>query len=124
MRLMNTMESMARSEYNLQALVDAYSDSLDILEEILSIFSEETPQRIEALEKAAEEKDFDSVHRIAHGLANTTGTLKADHALKTAREIEGLAREKQDEGLRELIERLSRQTNEVVDQIEARRAAD
>lgn len=118
------MESMDQSEYNLQALVDAYSDSLDILEEILSIFSEETPQRIESLEKAAEEKDFESVHRIAHGLANTTGTLKADHALSTAREIEKLAREERDEGLRELVEKLSRQTNQVLHSIESRRAAD
>lgn len=113
---------MAQSEYDLQALVDAYSDSLDILDEILSIFSEETPQRIEALEKAAEEKDFESVHRIAHGLANTTGTLKADHALMTAREIERLAREEQDEGLQELVERLNRQVEEMLHQIEARRA--
>ena len=118
------MESMAQTEYNLQALVDAYSDSLDILEEILSIFSEETPERLEALERAAEAKDFESVHRIAHGLANTTGTLKADHALLTAREIERLARAEQDEGLRELVETLSRQTREMLQHIEAHRAAD
>ncbi|MFP4431599.1 MAG: Hpt domain-containing protein [Spirochaetota bacterium] len=113
---------MVQSEYDVHALVDAYSDSLDILDEILSIFLEETPQRIEALKTAAEAKDFSSVHRIAHGLANTTGTLKADHALKTSREIESLAREEQGDGLMPLVERLSSQVGEVIEQIEGYRA--
>ncbi len=116
------MEAMVQSEYDFHALVDAYRDSLDILDEILSIFLEETPQRIESLKAAAEAKDFESVHRIAHGLANTTGTLKADHALKTAREIERLAREERDEGMMALVERQESEVGEVIEQIEGYKA--
>jgi HPt (histidine-containing phosphotransfer) domain-containing protein len=116
------MESMVQSQYDVHVLVDAYSDSLDILDEILSIFLEETPQRIDSLKEAAEAKDYSSVHRIAHGLANTTGTLKADHALKTSREIERLAREEQDEGMMPLVERLEAEVGQVIDQIEEYKA--
>ena len=115
---------MAHAEYDFQALVDAYSDSPDILGEILSIFAEETPERLASLKAAAAAKDFATVRKVAHGLANTTGTLKADQALRIAREIETEAREEKSESLEALVRHLESEIETVLSQISAYRGGE
>lgn len=112
---------MSQTEYDFQALVEAYRDSPDILEEILSIFSEETPDRLASLKEAAASRDFATVQKVAHGLANTTGTLKADQALKTAREIETEARSEKSDNLEALVGHLESEIEEVLNRIAAYR---
>ena len=109
---------MANSDYDFQTLVTAYGDALDVLDEIIAIFLEETPQRIEKLKGALEGRNFEALHRVSHGLANTTGTLRADNALKLAREIEAHARKQETDGVPALIDSLESEVNEVLRQIE------
>ncbi len=108
---------MSDSDYDFTMLADSYSDSLDVLDEITAIFLEETPDRVDNLKQAASKGDFETVQRVAHGLANTTGTLRADAALRKAREIEALARQQSRDGLGDRIAELEEVIEEILRQV-------
>ncbi len=82
-----------RPSYDLSALVAEYRDEPEMLSEVLGIFLEEAPQRVEAIRVGLEEGDSARVQKAAHSLANTTGTLGAERALRLARATEESARE-------------------------------
>jgi len=86
------MDRQLSAPYDLDELLDLYRDSLDVLNEILAIFREETPGKIDNLEWAVREEQWSLVAQIAHSLANTTGTLRAERGLQLSRETERASR--------------------------------
>ncbi|NBC28996.1 MAG: hypothetical protein GVY29_03275 [Spirochaetes bacterium] len=78
--------------YDLSALVAEYRDDPEILSEVLGIFLQEAPQRVEAIRAGLDAGDSTRVQKAAHSLANTTGTLGAERALRLARATEESAR--------------------------------
>ncbi len=62
--------------------------SLAVGDEILDIFLEETPERLQSLNTAIQADDVETAARIAHGMANTLGSLRVTPALETARALE------------------------------------
>ena len=85
-----TTESEAT--YSLDEFAKTYEAHPEILSEVLTIFLDETPAKVVSLRDAVAEGKLDDVVRIAHSFANTTGTLKADDALRAARAVENAAR--------------------------------
>lgn len=62
--------------------------SLAVGEEILDIFLEETPERLQALNAAMQADDAETAAQVVHGLANTLGSLRVTPALEEARALE------------------------------------
>lgn len=81
-------------QFHIKLLEEEYDDAPEILEEIVDIFLDETPGRLEAMREGLEHQDMSKVAHAAHKLANTSGTLKAHTALSAARELEHHARAK------------------------------
>ena len=116
------MSDQRRSNSEIDQVIATYRDSPELLSEIFAIFLDEAPQRLQALQQAVAQRDFDSARRAAHSLANTTGTLRADEALKAARAAESAARSADGAGLKQAVSKLVQSVGEVVAAIEAYRS--
>jgi len=79
--------------FDLQELRANFGDAPEVLESIFDIFLEEAPERVEKIRRGLAEEDTRSVKEGAHSLANTTGTLQAERALRLARATEAAARD-------------------------------
>jgi HPt (histidine-containing phosphotransfer) domain-containing protein len=97
-----------------------YSDAPELMNEIFSIFVEETPDRLEMLEEGIREGDAARVKKAAHSLANTTGTLGAKRALTLARQTEAAARGEDYELMQSLGEALAAEIRGILQQVDAR----
>lgn len=79
--------------FDLQELRANFDDAPDVLESIFDIFLEEAPARVEKIRQGLADEDVQAVREGAHSLANTTGTLQAERALRLARATESAARD-------------------------------
>jgi HPt (histidine-containing phosphotransfer) domain-containing protein len=109
--------------FELSRLEREYADAPDILSEILAIFTEETPERLHMLREGIREDDPARVQKAAHSLANTSGTLMAERALKLARATEESARAADLPTMRKRAEILAAEIERMRDQIESARNA-
>lgn len=99
--LNSTGEGRSRKDAHtaIEQVVAAYATSPELLDEIFEIFTEDAPERLAALQHAAETGDYAAAQRAAHSLANMTGTLRCDRALEAAREAEIAARAEESDAL-------------------------
>jgi HPt (histidine-containing phosphotransfer) domain-containing protein len=109
------------ASFDLGRFEQEYAEAPDIMAEILSIFTAQTPQRIEMLEEGLREQDPGRVATAAHSLANTTGTLMAERALTLARATEAAARAEDDELMAHRGRELLEEVRGILRQIHARR---
>lgn len=118
----NTDERNAGGQpsFDLAALETEYADAPDILEQIFSIFLEETPQRLQMLRQGIAENDAAAVKKAAHSLANTSGTLMAQRALTLARSTEAAARDENLDEMRAQAELLMGEVEQILEQIQIR----
>jgi HPt (histidine-containing phosphotransfer) domain-containing protein len=101
----------------IRDIVENYRDSPEILFEIFSIFLDEVPAKLDALQAAADIGDLDRVRSLAHSLANTTGTLRVQSSLRLARETESAARAGEMDIVRDRAARLIVGVREIVTEI-------
>jgi HPt (histidine-containing phosphotransfer) domain-containing protein len=59
-----------------------------LLSEMLSLFREHAPQRVEAVRDAVAAKDWASAARAAHTLVSTAGSVGAMELMQRARDLE------------------------------------
>jgi HPt (histidine-containing phosphotransfer) domain-containing protein len=79
--------------FDVQELRASFNDAPEVLESIFDIFLEEAPERVEKIRRGLADEDTETVRAGAHSLANTTGTLQAERALRLARATEAAARD-------------------------------
>ena len=106
--------------FDRAALEAEYADAPEILEEIFSIFVEETPQRLQTIRDGIAEGDAAAVKKAAHSLANTCGTLMAERALSLARATEAAARDEDLDAMRDRAELLMDEVEQILKQIRGR----
>ncbi|MFO8063757.1 MAG: Hpt domain-containing protein [Spirochaetota bacterium] len=106
--------------FDLSKLESKYDDAPDVLEEIISIFRDEAPQRLELLNSGVRDGDAAQVQKAAHSLANTTGTLMAERALALARATEASARAADYELMSDRAQELAAEVSRILEQMEAR----
>lgn len=105
--------------FDLSSLVAQYASAPDVLSEVLDIFLEEAPQRLESIRAGLEQDDPEKVKKAAHSLANTTGVLDAERALRLSRATEESAREGNGEEMSKRAEALIREVDDILRQIRA-----
>ena len=77
--------------YNeLLALMDG---DRELLLELIGVFLEDAPQRIQAVRGALADRDADAVYRAAHALKGSAGNFGAPEVVSRANRLEALARE-------------------------------
>lgn len=63
----------------------------DVLAQVLSLFLQEVPKRIERLEAAWQSGDHAEVHRAAHSLKGSAGNIGAQSMFAVCRDLDDLA---------------------------------
>jgi HPt (histidine-containing phosphotransfer) domain-containing protein len=63
----------------------------DFVGELIGIFVEQVPRRIEAALEGVRANSLDAVHRAAHSLVSTSGHIGAQRMLRLAEALEGAA---------------------------------
>ncbi len=105
------------AEYNIDDFVAVYAGDAEIIQEIIDIFLEEAPERLTALQTALASGSYDGVDRVAHSLANTSGTLKAELTLELSRAVENAVRTGNEHELDALLPQLIDSLSEVITKV-------
>ncbi|MGI9547652.1 MAG: Hpt domain-containing protein [Flavobacteriaceae bacterium] len=78
--------------YNLDKINEMAAGDEDFVQSVISVFLEEVPIDLEALEVAIDKKDFDSVYQLAHKIKPNVDLLGMEQTRATALEIETLGK--------------------------------
>ncbi|WP_396590353.1 Hpt domain-containing protein [Allomuricauda sp. R78024] len=78
--------------YNLDKINEMAEGDHDFITSVISVFLEEVPIDLEALEKAIAERDFENVYKLAHKIKPNVDLLGMEQTRATALEIETLGK--------------------------------
>ncbi|PWL37324.1 Hpt domain-containing protein [Flagellimonas aquimarina] len=78
--------------YNLDKINEMAEGDQDFITSVISVFLEEVPVDLEALEKAIAERDYENVYKLAHKIKPNVDLLGMEQTRATALEIETLGK--------------------------------
>ena len=90
----------------------------EIVVEIINIFIDEYPNRMETLRKNIDEKDFDQIKFNAHSLKGVVANFMAPEVQELARQLEVKGTNKDMKDVEELFNRLKEKTRQVIEELE------
>ena len=90
----------------------------EIVVEIINIFIDEYPNRMETLRKNIDEKDFDQIKFNAHSLKGVVANFVAPEVQELARQLEVKGTNKDMKDVEELFNRLKEKTGQVIEELE------
>lgn len=99
------------------ALLDRIGGSRELLEEVTGMYTDERPALLNQLYDAIEAGDADTLHRKAHRLKGTFGSLAADSAFAIAARIVDHARSGDLVGAHKELEKLAIEARKVEDEL-------
>jgi HPt (histidine-containing phosphotransfer) domain-containing protein len=79
--------------YSLDKLQEMAAGDEDFVHSVITVFLEEVPIDLEALEIAIREKDFENVYKLAHKIKPNVDLLGMEQTRATALEIETLGKD-------------------------------
>ena len=104
--------------YNLDKINEMAEGDQDFINSVISVFLEEVPEDLEALENALAAKDHDQVYKLAHKIKPNVDLLGMEQTRAIALEIETLG--KQEANMVEIEKRfpmLKKDINQVVSEL-------
>ena len=105
--------------YNeLLALMDG---DRDLLLELIDVFFEDAPQRVEAMRRALADRDAEALYRAAHALKGSACNFGAPDVVGRANRVEALARENDLDAAALEFEFLETDMNQLVAELAAAR---
>ena len=78
--------------YSLDKINEMAAGDEDFVHSVITVFLEEVPADLEALEAAIEAKDFENVYKLAHKIKPNVDLLGMEQTRATALEIETLGK--------------------------------
>lgn len=79
--------------YNLDKINEMAEGDEDFINSVVAVFLEEVPTDLNALERAIEGKDYDSIYKLAHKIKPNADLLGMEQARAMALEIETLGKD-------------------------------
>ena len=89
----------------------------EIVKEIIEIYIQEYPERMEKLAKNIQEKDMDSLYKNAHSMKGVTANFFDKDTEEIARILEKKGKEEDATGLDELYEQLKETSTKLIDEL-------
>ncbi len=89
----------------------------EVILEIINIFIDEYPERMETLRKNIDEKDFDQIKFNAHSLKGVVANFVAPEVQELARQVEIKGASKDITGMEALYKQLQEKTGIVVEDL-------
>ncbi len=78
--------------YSLDKINEMAAGDEDFVQSVVTVFLEEVPHDLEALETAIAEKDFENVYKLAHKIKPNVDLFGMEQSRATALEIETLGK--------------------------------
>jgi HPt (histidine-containing phosphotransfer) domain-containing protein len=78
--------------YSLDKINEMAEGDQDFINSVISVFLEEVPEDLEALEIALQEKNYDQVYKLAHKIKPNVDLLGMEQTRAAALEIETLGK--------------------------------
>lgn len=101
--------------YKLDKIHEMAEGDEDFVHSVVSVFLEEVPQDLEALEKAIQQKEYEQVYKLAHKIKPNVDLLGMEQARAAALEIETLGKEAGNDGqIRDLFPLLQKDILQVI----------
>lgn len=107
---------------NIQELLLRVEHDRDLLNELLSIFVEEFPQKLQQLKEAVAREHLPDVLILSHALKGMLANLSVTQAAVTAANLERLARGGQIPLLKQALSSFEQQTKGLVRELQAQLA--
>ena len=113
---------MAQSVVLDQSVIDALRQLTppgepDVLAEVLRLFLQEAPPRIERLRNAWASGNIEELHRAAHSLKGSAGNIGARRMFEVCRRLDEQGRSGDRSGVAELVDELSAEFDKVESEI-------
>jgi len=89
----------------------------EIVLDIINMFIDEYPERMQKIQKNIEDKNFDDLKFNAHSLKGVVSNFVAEEAKATAKKLEDKGANKDDTELDELYNKLSQVVGQVVEEL-------
>ncbi len=78
--------------YSLDKINEMAAGDEDFVQSVITVFLEEVPHDLDALEKAIEDQDYENVYKLAHKIKPNVDLLGMEQTRATALEIETLGK--------------------------------
>jgi len=115
------MQNAASPNDRFDELLALMEGDRDLLLELIDVFFEDAPQRIEALRRALADRDADALYKAAHALKGSAGNFGAPTVVGRANRLEALARENDLDAAALEFEFLETDMNQLVAELAAAR---
>lgn len=116
------VEQPRQAEWDLKELLERLDGDREFLRELLVIFREDARQNLEKSRQAMAEHDLELLTRVAHTLKGMLRNLSMGAAAETAAALETASRESRDRDSKELLEKLEKELEGILPEVEAQLA--
>jgi two-component system sensor histidine kinase/response regulator len=83
-RIQLIMQNPALSNERYDELLALMEGDRDLLQELIGVFLEDAPQRIEAVRRALADRDAEALYRAGHALKGSAGNFGAPNVVSRA----------------------------------------
>jgi len=90
-------------------LLKRVDGDMELLQDLVDVFLEELPQRLEALRAALDQDDLEGLHEKAHSIKGSVSNFAAAAAFEAASQVNDLARSGTRDGLKQAIDVLEQE---------------
>ena len=111
-----------QTDWDLKELMERLGGDEEFLRELLVMFREDARINLEKSRKAMAEHDFELLTLTAHALKGMLRNLSMGAAGETAAALETAARENRQDDSRELLEKLAKDLDGILPEVEAQLA--
>jgi CheY-like chemotaxis protein len=101
-----------------QAILARVEGDTDLLKEVTNLFLEDAPRLMAEIKCSVEQKDAQALARTAHALKGSIGNFGAAAAFDATLQLETMGRRNELEGASEMFERLQKEINEVLPELQ------
>jgi len=112
-------EQPRQNDWDLKELMERLGGDEEFLRELLVMFREDARMNLEKSRKAMAERDYELLMRTAHTLKGMLRNLSMGAAAESAAALEVAARETQAGDSKELLEKLGKELEGILPEVEA-----
>ena len=116
------VEQQRQNGWDLKELMERLDDDQEFLCELLVMFREDVRTNLEKTRKAIGTGDYEGLSRIAHTMKGMLKNLSMGAAAETAAALELVSRDNQECDSRELLEKLVKELERILPEVEAQLA--
>jgi HPt (histidine-containing phosphotransfer) domain-containing protein len=115
------MQNSASPTDRYNELLALMEGDRDLLRELIDVFFEDAPERLDAVRRALADRDAGALYRAAHALKGSAGNFGAPNVVGRANRLEALARENELDASALEFELLETDVNQLVAELAAAR---